>query len=813
MKKTLKFAALLWLLYTGTIKAQDDVQIYQKPPQAIADIISAPSTPTISLSPDYSRYIISEMIGLPSIRETAQEVLSLAGIRILPAINGHVRVGKIRSLWVYAVDASPAGLAKSKIVQGQITGLPDYPILEFSYDPTGRRVAITVETDNAIECWVADLSNLVAYKATSKRLNDFFFGMSPIWTPDGNSLILFTIPSRTSVPAPDRTPKGPIVQTSDGTASGVRTFQHLLVDSYSEALFDYYAPSELTKIDIQNKTEQLLAPKGIYTSVNLSPDGNYFLATTLHRPYSYAVPYYWFPTKLAVWSIDGEQISVLDETALRRSLVMKNGTVLPGKREFSWRADKPATIYWVEALDGGDIRKEVDKRDEVWMLDAPFTAGTAYSFMKTDLRFDGITWGNDRNAVLTTQDHAKKMRYSYLFDPTKPESMKFMFSLFAEDIYSDPGNMILTPLYGTIYSHDNFKTIYFSGAGYGAEGARPFIDRYTIATGKTQRIWQCEANYFERPRAYLDLNAGNIITVRESTTEWPNFYILNIKNKKRTALTNFPDPSAMIAGVTKQVVTYQRQDGIPLQGTLYLPAGYKKEDGPLPVLLKAYPKEFQSASGAGQRRDSPHTYIRVSRSGIVTFVTQGYAIFDDASFPIVGEEGVEPNDTFIEQLIMNAEAAINTLTAMGVGDPKRIAVTGHSYGAFMTANLLAHSSLFAAGIACTGGYNRSLTPFGFQNERRTFWDDPNLYVRMSPFTYANKIKSPILFIHGLADTNSGTIPMQSERMFAAVQGNGGIARLVMLPTEGHSYSGCEESLMHVCWEMLQWLDKYVKNAK
>jgi len=816
MKKLNQLITLTLLIFCVVqVTAQDQVQLYQKPPKAIADLISARGVPSISLSPDYTRYIISEMSGLPSIREVAQEELALAGTRILPSTNGPRLNSKIVSLSVYAVDATPAALAKSKIVQGKITGLPNFPLLSFSYDPTGRRIAIIVETNNAIECWVAELSDLRAYKVTSKNLNAFFI-MSPIWTADGNSLILSTIPARSAVPAPDLTPKGPVVQVSDGTVAPVRTYQDLLTDSYSESLFDYYAHSELTKINIPNKTEQLLAPKAIYTSVNLSPDGNYFMASTLHRPYSYAVPSSFFPSKLAVWSIDGKQVAVLNETGLRQSVPSTRGSVLPGKRSFSWRADKPATLYWVEALDGGDIRKEVEKRDEVWMLDAPFTANTAYSFIKTDRRFGGIIWGNDRNAILTTTDAAKSMRYSYLFDPTKPETLKLMSSIFTEDRYSDPGSVIMTPRRGgrggTIYTHDNYKTIWLSGAGYSAEGARPFIDQYTVATGKTQRVWQCEANYYERPTTFLDLNAGNIVTVRESNTEWPNYYIVNIKNKKRTALTNFPDPYAMMAGVTKQVVEYKRKDGIPLRGTLYLPAGYKKENGPLPVFLWAYPAEFQSASGAGQRTDSPHTYIRVSRSGIVPFVTQGYAILDNASFPIVGENGVEPNDTFVEQLIMNAEAAIDALAAMGVGDRNRVAVSGHSYGGFMTANLLAHTSLFAAGVARSGAYNRSLTPFGFQNERRTFWDDADLYLRMSPFRYADKIKAPIMFIHGLADNNSGTFPIQSERMFAAVKGNGGIARLVFLPAESHGYAS-EESLMHVAWETLTWLDKYVKNKK
>lgn len=130
----------------------------------------------------------------------------------------------------------------------------------------------------------------------------------------------------------------------------------------------------------------------------------------------------------------------------------------------------------------------------------------------------------------------------------------------------------------------------------------------------------------------------------------------------------------------------------------------------------------------------------------------------------------------------------------------------------MTANLLAHSDLFRAGIARSGAYNRTLTPFGFQSERRTFWEAPEMYAKVSPFWYADKIKEPILLIHGEADNNQGTFPIQSERMFAAIRGNGGTARLVMLPLEAHGYAA-KESTEHTLFEMVQWFDKWVKNAK
>ena len=816
MKKTAFSLLFSCLMLCGIVTAMAQAPAapaYQTPPKAIADLITAPGTPSISLTPTNDRYIIAEMSGLPSIKDVAQEELGLAGVRVLASTNGPKANSKILSLTVYAVDNSPKALAKSKIIEGKIQGLPSDPILSFSYDPTGKRVAMYVEKDNGIECWVAELATLQARKVSNKLINGFF-GLRTEWLPDGTHLIISAIPPRTMAPQPDNTPQGPVVQISDGKAAPVRTFQDLLKDSYSEALFDYYAQSEMWMVDLSAGTEKLLLPKGIYTSFDLSPDANYFLTTTIQKPYSYVVTLQSFPNTTDLWSIDGKKIKQMLKNELQENSNLARGSVRPGMRGLSWRPDQAAMLYWVEALDGGDAKKEVEKRDEVWMLNAPFT-GSPVSLLKTDLRYSGISWGDARHAFLNTSDAVKKMRYTYMFDPQSPEKLTETFTHFTEDRYNEPGNMLRQRNeFGrqVIYSPDNFKTIYLSGAGYGPEGSRPYIDQMTLATKKSNRLWQCSTTHYESPVSYIDLKAGQVIIRRESPTEWPNYYILNLKNKKMTAMTQFEDPYPMMAGVSKEVVEYTRADGIPLRGTLYLPAGYKKEDGPLPVFMWAYPAEFQSADGAGQRTDSPNTYIRVSRSGIVPYVTQGYAIFDNASFPIVGSEEIEPNDTFVEQLILNAEAAINVLAEMGVGDPKRVAVGGHSYGAFMTANLLAHSSLFAAGVARSGAYNRSLTPFGFQNERRTFWEGNEVYLKMSPFWYADKLKTPILFVHGLADNNSGTFTVQSERMFAAVKGNGGIAKLVLLPAESHGYAA-QESMMHVAWETCMWLDQYVKNKK
>jgi dipeptidyl aminopeptidase/acylaminoacyl peptidase len=277
-------------------------------------------------------------------------------------------------------------------------------------------------------------------------------------------------------------------------------------------------------------------------------------------------------------------------------------------------------------------------------------------------------------------------------------------------------------------------------------------------------------------------------------------------------LTDLPDPAPWFAEVKGELVRYARADGVELSATLYLPPGYDKQrDGPLPFFLWAYPNEFLTAQGAGQFTASPLQFRRPARQDHLLLLALGYGVLDNPRMPIMAKDGQEPNDGYVEQLVASAQAAVDFLVAQGVGDRSRIGIGGHSYGAFMTANLLAHSDLFRAGVARSGAYNRTLTPFGFQAEPRTYWQAPEIYHQMSPFTHVPRINEPILLIHGMRDSNSGTFPVQSERMFSALKSAGATARYVQLPLEDHGYQA-RESRRHVLWEMITWLDKYVKNA-
>lgn len=794
------------------IQGQESL-IYQLPPEAIIEVVDAQQAPSVSLSPDDSFMALLERPGLKTIKDLSREELRIAGLRIDPATNGASRQSYQIGISIMKIDGT--GLKK-------VTGLPSsLNISGFTWSNDGSKFAFTNTTTNSIELWVCDVSDLKAEKIAD-GLNQVlirggrFSGSGGFtWLSDNQSIIFQVVDSeRGPKPKPPSTPTGPVVQENKGKRGAARTFQDLLKNPGDEVIFEYFACSKVMKYDGSELTQ--IGSSGIYSRVLPSPDGLYFMVSELMKPFSYVVPYYYFPTKTSIWDVSGKELKVLYDMPLRENLPRGFDVVFPGPRSFGWRADKPATAYWVEALDEGNPKKEVDFRDQFYTLDAPFQ-GDPVDFIATKTRFSNIIWGNENFALLYEGMRKDRSQIVSSFDPSNPLASKNqMMEYKTDDRYNNPGRFYTSRnSYGrrVLLFTDKSKSLILTGQGSSPEGDRPFIRKYNIQSGKTTELWRSKAPYFEYVQDIVDIKKNLVITSRQSKELPPNYYLKNLKSGKITALTKFENPYPSLIGVSKELIKYKRADGIDLSFTLYLPAGYDKEkDGPLPTVLWAYPREYEDARVAGQVSGSPYSFTRVSASSILSYVTQGYAILNNATFPIVGEGDVKPNDGFVEQLVANAESAINKAAEMGVTDPERVAVGGHSYGAFMTANLLTHSRLFAAGIAESGAYNRTLTPFGFQSERRSYWEAPELYYTMSPFMHADLVKDPMLLIHGIADNNSGTFPIQSQRYFSALKGHGATVRLVMLPMESHRYVA-RESLLHKHWETLQWLEKYVKNKK
>ncbi|MDY0102472.1 MAG: prolyl oligopeptidase family serine peptidase [Lentimicrobium sp.] len=799
----MKHLIFLLAMTYGVLQAQTNLP-YQLPPKEILDLVDIKPQPFTRIDSRNRTLVMLERQAFKTLEEMAEEEVRVAGLRINPATNGPSRVN-----FTYGISITDIATGNNV----DITGLPEkLKISDFSFSPDEKSIAFTNTLSNGIELWTINLETLVAQKLINNVLNGSM-GFSYEWMPNSQALIVLTIPeNREKLSSIKEMPIGPAIQETTGRKAPVRTYQDLLRNAADEAMFDHYVHAVVQKVNLDGN-QQAYLPEAIYRSLEFSPDGNYLMVQTIERPYSYIVPSGRFPVNYSIYTANGKLFRAFYKKPLIEELPTGFGAVETGKRSIGWRNDAPSTLTWVEAIDGGDPSVEVDFRDEVFMLEAPFD-GIPVKLASTRYRFAGINWG--RNDVAMLYDYWWKTRKStcYLIDPSKPEMKpRMIFDRSTEDYYGDPGNFLLRrnnfDAY-TLWFSDDGKKLYLTGQGYSPEGNKPFLDEFTLKTSKIKRLWQADGiSTYENIVRVVDPRQPQLITSIQAKTINPNFFMRTGKNLR--PLSHFPHPYASFMGISKEQVHYKRADGVDLSATLYLPAGYDKErDGRLPTLMWAYPREFKDAEQAGQIKESPHTFVQLYYGSPVYWAARGYAIIDDADFPIIGEGETEPNDYFVEQLVSNAAAAIDYATALGVTDPERVAIGGHSYGAFMTANLMAHCDLFAAGIARSGAYNRTLTPFGFQSEERTFWENPEIYLKMSPFVNADKINEPLLLIHGDADNNPGTFTLQSERLFSAIKGLGGTARLVLLPFESHGYSA-RENVMHMLWETDEWLEKYVKN--
>lgn len=777
---------------------------YRLPAPELVRLVDAPATPGVVVSPDGQTLLFLEQAELPTIEELSRPELRLAGLRLDPRTNGPSRTRAATALRVGSLDGDGA--------TRPVANLPASPRLRnVQFSPDGRHVAFTHDAEGRIELWTMPVATARARRvgtfAVNETLADAF-----AWLPSSDGFLVPIVPARRPErPAETTTPSGPVVQETAGRAAPSRTYQDLLASPADEQAFEHYATSQPARVTLAGAVANLGAA-GLASRLEPSPDGRYVLVETMKRPFSYLVPASRFPRTLDVLDArTGRLVKRVADLPLMENVPVAFGSTTEGVRSAQWRADAPATLVWVEALDGGDGRRLSDERDRVFALAAPFTASPTV-LATLPYRFGGIQWGDGDLALVSAFWQATRRARMYRFAPDRPGALTSVLDRSSEDRYTDPGRpaTTATPQGTRVLLRDGQGALFMVGGGASPEGDRPFVRRWDITSGETTELFRSSGEVYESPVAVLNAQ-GTILTQRETPTEPPNFWLREtIRRSAPRQVTRFAHPYPEFAAIRKELVTYRRADGVPLSATLYLPAGYDaKRDGPLPTFVWAYPAEFKTADAAGQVTGSPYRFNRLSVSGAVPFVLRGYAVLDNASVPIVGEGDVQPNDTFVEQLIASMWAAIHEGVRRGVVDSTRVGVGGHSYGAFMTANLLAHSNLFRAGIARSGAYNRTLTPFGFQNEERTYWQAPDVYNRMSPFMNASTIDEPLLLIHGMADNNPGTFPIQSERLYNAVKGLGGTARLVMLPSESHGYAA-RESLLHMLWEMDTWLERFVK---
>lgn len=780
---------------------------YQKPPKEITDVLNATASPQTSISPAKDKIALLEPLRYPPISELAQPMLRLAGLRINPNTTGqHRQFYYVKVTLKNVTDGKETPVALPAGAQ----------IISPVWSADGKFIAAGNVTPTGIDLWIIETATARAKMVKNLKVNTAFGSWQ--WMPDQRTLLVNAVPKNRGT-APNWqniTPTGPNIQEGAGRGGAVQTFQDLLRSPVDEALFDYYATSQMVTVDAEGaKVNSEIGQPAIFETVSPSPDGQNILVARIQKPYSYLYPYFRFPKEVEVWDKQGNRAYRLASIPLQDKIPVQGVQIEP--RGYGWIPTEAATLMWAEALDNGDPRTKITPRDKVMRLAAPFTAQPD-EVLRTEQRYSGRIFGETAGTMFVYDyNRDTQRRRIFMLDYRAKSAPKLISDLNINDRYNDLGSFVTKRLpNGYAVIQQNGDNVFLTSEGATPEGDRPFLRRFNLQTLKAEDIFRSRSDDYEAFVAFADEKAMNFFTRKESISVPPNL-IINYRCEPKEVctapvpkqITNFTDPTPQLRGIKKQLVKYKRADGVDLSFTLYLPPNYK-EGTRLPTLVWAYPLEFTDAATAGQVSGSTNRFTQMGGISHLFLLLQGYAILDDATMPVVGNPETV-NDTFIQQIVDSAKAAIDKGVEMGVVDPERVGVGGHSYGAFMTANLLAHSDLFRAGIARSGAYNRTLTPFGFQGERRTFWEATELYTRISPFFFANKINEPILLIHGEADNNQGTFPMQSERLYAAIRGNGGTARLVMLPLESHGYSA-RESTEHTLWEMLNWFDKYVKNA-
>lgn len=764
---------------------------YQTPGADIVALLDAPLTPLSSLSPDRRHLLLIGYRPYPPIADLARPYEKLAGLRLDPKRPGTQRHTRYTGQTLLSTaDGS----------QRPVTGLPDETIIGGPvWSDDGARFAFFVEGEaGGLGLAIGSVETARAEQIPGIALSDML--SAPIQWIDNTTLLLTLVAE--NGPAPERplAPDGPIVQEASGKQTRAATYQDLLASPYDEALFAHLVTVQLATYSLTDGTLTRIGEPTLVASARPSPDGCFLLVMRLVPPFSYRVPYQLFARRIEVWELEtGKQVATIADLPISDEVPQQG--VPTGPRAVLWQPNLPATLRWVEALDGGDPLATVEHRDRVMTLPLETPGGGPLELFRLTHRFAGWDWPDDPSrAIVTEYDRDRRWRTTYLFAWDDWTGRKPLFDLSVNDAYGDPGHFVLTqkPTGERVLDTRDGK-VFLTGRGATPQGDRPFLDAFDLETGTKERLFQCGDTGFE---TFLAFVGDALLLSRQSRTEPTNFFVGERK------LTNFTDPHPQLTGLHKELVRYTRNDGVPLSGMLYLPPGVPPDTRPnLPLLVWAYPEEYSDAATAGQVRGSDQTFTRLLGTSPLWFLLRGWAVLMDASMPIVGDPETM-NDTFAEQIVGAATAAIDTLADRGIADRSRVVVGGHSYGAFMTANLLAHApGLFRAGLARSGAYNRTLTPFGFQSERRSYWEAPETYHRLSPFTHADKIKDPILLIHGQADNNSGTHTLQSERFYQALQAHGATARLVLLPHESHGYQA-RESVLHTLWEMLTWAERF-----
>lgn len=809
---------------------------YHQPGPMITALINAPSPFTASVSPARNKILLYQPIRLPDISVLAKPMDRLAGLRIDPANNGpHAPTRYVNWKLVSAATGATQNL---DIPASAYAGAAEWA-------PDGQHFAFLEYTPTRVELWVGDAFNGAVHQLGSLAVNATIEpssyrgagepGQAPVtWMPDSQHLLVRLVPAGRGAPPPvPAVADGPIVLQALDDPAPVPTYEDLLHNPHDAALFTYYTTAQLALVDSNSGSAQNIGQPGIFALNAPSPDGRHILVAAEHRPYSYLVNQDQFPRLVSVWNLQGQSEYKLADLPLADHHPILG--VPPFPRAYGWQPTAPATLVWLQPAarrkrtppsGSNSATPAMPKppkprfRTTVMTLAAPFQAAPS-ALLRSPASINSLQWGSAGDlAIFSARDFRTAMNRTWFFDPRDPaQPPRLAWAVNSRAQYNNPGRLVATTLPdGMNAVLENNGDVFLSGVGASPTGNHPFLDQLNVKTLAKQRLFQSPAQAYQAVSALLTPDASSLLVEQQSPVDPPNFFIH--ADGAARQISDFAEPpkvAAFIASIHARLITYKRADGVPLYLYLYLPPNSKQGER-APAVMTGYPLEYTDAQQAGQVTGSPYMYPAFpvfgassgDTGGPLYLLAAGYAILDNTSMPIVGTPKAV-NNNFVPQLVADCKAAIDQVAAMGYIDPHRVGVTGHSYGAFMVGNVLANSSLFAAGVAQSGAYNRTLTPFGFQDERRTFWQAEASYERLSPFFYANQIKAPIIIVGGVDDNNTGTFPIQSKRMYMALEGQGATVKWIQLPYEAHIYIG-KQSVEEVEWAMLDWFDRYVKTA-
>jgi dipeptidyl aminopeptidase/acylaminoacyl peptidase len=781
---------------------------WKSPPEDLMQVLHAPQLPWVWTAPSGEYLFLADPVLYPPLAELGAPMHKLAGMRVNPATNGyHGQHGGTSPRLVRVGDGDTTPL-----------DLPaDAEVHSVNWTADGQRFALTVGVADHFGLWIGSVDGELT-RIGSLALNPLM-GTAVSWLPDQERLLVRRIPRRGPAPEPPAIPAGPeIIEAEGATARSTYEARNLLETAHDDALFEHFTASELAIVDPATGRVEVIGAPAPYRTAAFSPDGEYLLIERLVGPWSHEVAWWRFAHEIEVWNADGDLVASIASLPVADEVPI-HGVPL-GPRSVAWRPTAPHSLFWVEALDGGNPVAEVPHRDRLMRLDAPFEAEPGEIF-RAEHRIQPWrnAWGSEGGTLmLSERERIRRWRYVWLLDVDEGTS-RLWFDLDEDDRYGDPGSPVLRSLpNGQWVLRQNGDAVYFRGSGATEQGDRPFLDLRQLATGEAERLFRSDPDRYEYFVAFAG-DEDRFVLSSESAVDVPNYYLATFgeamtavegeatRDLSREPITRFEDPAPQLREIEKRLVRYEREDGVPLSFELLLPPGYE-EGTPLPTVLYAYPLEYSGTTTAGQVRGSTQRFMRIYGPSHLYFLLRGYAVLDRTAMPMLGDPETTYN-TFVPQLVADAEAAVAKAVELGVTDPERIGVIGHSHGGLMVANLLAHTDLFQAGIARSGSYNKTVQPFGFQSERRSLFEARDVYIQVSPTFFADQVDEPVLVIHGGDDSNPGTLTPQSEVFFEAVRGSGGTARLVLLPFEDHGYRG-RESVEHVLWEQLTWFDEYVK---